>query len=389
MHRQFGSLVRMAKMLPLLLAVLLLAHSHQASAAPTTLHYSDGSPRWTYSMASGMPSGDSTMFYPDGSVMVKGTYKVGLKHGLFLYYAPDGTIKERSLFVHGQRRWRVDGSASSDKPPLELLQEKRDANIADANTGELVDGPLPFLPFAAVDRYSRRMGALLGTSSEDGELNGRRLEVFTHLVKSRYGLYLSGSQSFITGFKFGGKRDETTFVQEQATVNVAATYFAGTFYDTHLLTRFGYLRSFVSDPENGEEVRGINAGQRAADFAASFQGARAYRAPASLVRRWRRFIGQADLGLDLYTGEGPNETQFDGNLLRLNAAAGYFYGNHWQFMLETANNYNSNGPSLKTYGATVNYLGGRLSWLSANLMADQDSEYSFVFSVGSFLLRLD
>ena len=150
MHRQFGSLVRMAKMLPLLLAVLLLAHSHQASAAPTTLHYSDGSPRWTYSMASGMPSGDSTMFYPDGSIMVKGTYKVGLKHGLFLYYAPDGTIKERSLFVHGQRRWRVDGSASSDKPPLELLQEKRDANIADANTGELVDGPLPFLPFAAL-----------------------------------------------------------------------------------------------------------------------------------------------------------------------------------------------------------------------------------------------
>jgi hypothetical protein len=375
----------MAKLFSLLLAVLLTT-PNRASAAPTTLHYSDGSPRWTYSIVSGMPSGESTMFYPDGAVMVRGTYKQGLKHGLFLYYTPDGSVKERSLFVHGDRKWRAIGNEKTKEPPITLLNQL--AQSAPANTGALENLPLPFLPFAAVDRYSRRIGALLGTSSENGEMNGRRIEVFTHLVKDRYGLYLSASQSFLTAPKIG-VRDQISFQQEQATLNAAATYFAGTVFDTHILGRVGYLRSFKSDPETREEVRGINGGQRAADFVATLKEVRAYRASASLVRRWRRFIGQLDLGLDVYSSAGPNKTVVDGSMLRFNAAAGYFYGNHWQFMLETANSSNSNGPGLNTYGATVNYLGGRLSWLSANMMADQDSEYSFVLSVGSFLLRFD
>tara|TARA_R110002096_G_scaffold143328_4_gene299248 strand:+ start:17268 stop:18404 length:1137 start_codon:yes stop_codon:yes gene_type:complete len=378
----------MGKLCSLLIA-LLLAIASDADAGPTTLHYNNGSPRWIYSMESGVPSGESTMYYPDGAVMVKGAYKVGLKHGLFLYYTQEGTIKERSLFVHGERAWQTLGADQSEAPPLALLDKPPRVVHPQANTARLKDAPLPFLPFASMDRYSRRMGILLGTSSENGEMNGRRIEAFAHLVHGRLGLYFSASQSFITGQKVGA-RDETEFRQEQGTIDAALTHFVGTVFDTHILARVGYLRSAESDPQVETPIRGINRGQRAADYVASLEDARAYRASASLVRRWRRFIGQMDLGLDVFREAIPNtDTHQNGAMFRLNAAAGYFYGNHWQFMLETANTANTNGPSLMTYGGTVNYIGGRLSWLSANMMAYQDSEYSFVLSVGSFLWRLD
>lgn len=374
----------MAKMFPLLAALAVLAISLDVSASPIVVRYRDGTPRWTYNVVSGMPHGESVIFYPGGKPMVRGSYRQGVKHGFFTYFAPDGSKTETVLFLRGERHWR-----SSDKdagPPPEFDPNGKGPSVA--NTGSLEAASIPYLPFAAMDRYSRRMGVMFGGSQEDGKLAGTRLEVFTNVVFGRYSLYASGSQSFIKGRRRGVFGEEYSYFQEQSTLHLAGSYHLATAFDTDLMVRGGYLFSVDSDPQDTEEVRGISGGQRPADFAATFLEAEVYRASATLVRRWRNFVGQVDLGLDLYSKEERGE-RVGGSLLRFNAAAGYFYGKHWQLMLESANSSNSNGPSLRTFGTTVNYLGGRLSWVSANVMTDQDDEYSFTLSVGTFLLRLD
>ncbi len=376
----------MGKYVLSLAAALLLAAWLESGASATTLRYRDGTPRWRYSNINGVPEGPSTVYYPSGKVMVAGQYRAGLKHGVFTYFAPSGAETGKAIYVNGERKWQT-GDETDIRVAQELLEDAKRPALA--NTGSLREAPLPYTPFATVDRYSRRFGLLAGLTRQDGESQAARIEGFANFVFGRYGAYVSASQTFIKGETNGGFERRTTYYDEQGTLHLAGSYHLATAHKTNVIMRAGYLQSFDSAPDDPEEVVGLARGQRAADLVSTFLNAKAVRGSASAIRRWGRLIGQADLGLDVYSFENEMAERSSGRLLRLNAAVGYFYKTHWQFTLETANSIATTGPSSYTYSASVNYLSGRLLWFSLIAMKAQDSDFSIALSSGSFLLRFD
>ncbi len=337
--------------------------------------------------------GNSEFFYESGEIMTSGSFKRGYKHGLFVYYQLDGSVRERVLYVYGERQWRSSLSGKTNRIPLELLNVEKKEQPALVNTAVLEEWALPWLPFTTLDRVSKRMGVSMGTSTEDGQRPARRAEIYTHIVKGRFGLYLAASQTWIDGVGFmrleNGAR-KPIYLEEQGTVQGAATvqvleesYFRG------LTLRLGYLKSYDSNPGDDTNIREHSGSLRASDFVSTFPEATALRASGTYHSGKGNFSTQFDLGIDSFrympvgTDVGASST-----LLRMNA--GLAYGRiRWQLALETSNTINIDGPSLFTAGFTATYVGESFVWASLNVMSDHNFEQSYALSVGTWLWRID
>ncbi len=372
-----------------LFVVLLIFLAAQTTAQAETISqvYPNGSPRWNYELRDGVQHGTSELFYEDGSPMVSGVFDRGLKHGLFLYYRPDGSLREKVLYVRGLRKWRSSTAAPGETPPLALLTTTKHG-APNPTKVTLKTWSLPWLPFSSLDRITRRFGLSLGTSGENGEQNGRRTEAFFHLIfKKKYGLFVSGSQTWISGVSQGGgskQKRERIFNEEQSTFHLAANYSPIQSIAGNLLLRVGYLRSFDTAPSDNTPVRSFNGPQRASDFAATFVNAETIRASGTVSTSRGYFSFQADLGADYVQYSVDNDTTESTALLRFNAGAAV--GKiKWQLAAETANTLNLSGRSLFTAGGTATYITDSLFWFSLNSMVDQHTEVSAVLSAGSWL----
>ena len=373
----------------LLLVVLGLLLPEIAQGQSQTISYADGDTRWQYQHQEGMPEGESLQFYTDGSLMVRGSYRQGLKHGLFWYYANDGTLRERALYVHGKREWRSFDSAAADAPPMELLANERDPLFAPA-TGKLEPFSHPFLlviPFSSLDRLSRRIGVAFGTSSEGGDLNGRRGEFFVNAIKGIYGAHTSVALSMVSGSPLFNESEK--FLMEQMSISAVGSIRVVDRVKHLAFVRAGYSRSIDLSPDDETPVRGVTAGQRPSDYASTFRQASVWRLSANHFYMRKHFISQIDAGVDavnhrsVETGE-----KLDDLVVRLNAGAATGTRT-WKFALETANAINLGGRSLYTAGGTITYYSGSRAWTSLNSMVDQHGEVSILVGLGSWNWNLD
>ncbi len=375
--------------------ILALAFSLTAPAYADTVEllYPDGTPRWRYEVEKGVMEGNSEFFYESGEIMTSGTFERGYKHGVFVYYQLDGSVRERVLYVYGERQWRSSLSGKTKRIPLELLKVEEKKQPALVNTAVLEEWALPWLPFTTLDRVSKRIGVSLGTSTEDGQRPARRAEIYTHIVKGRFGLYLAASQTWIDGVGFmrleNGAREQI-YLEEQGTVQGAAT--VQVLKESHirgLTLRLGYLKSFDSNDSDSADIRGNTGVLRASDLVSTFPEASAFRASGTYHSNRGHYSTQFDLGIDSFRyNPVGTDVSASSTLLRMNA--GVAYGRvRWQLALETSNTINIDGPSLFSAGMTATYVTENYKWVSLNVMSDHNFEQSYALSVGTWLWRID
>ena len=342
-------------------------------------------PRWECDRVNGLAEGEAILRYPDGAIMVRGTFRRGLKHGVFFFYEGDGSLVERALFVEGRQEWQSFDTSGNEPPPMHKLATAAPVHgkAKDAITAPLSARFQQVMPFSALDRLSSRMGVGLGTSTESGELAGRRIEFFINKLKGKLGVHSSLALTTTTA-----EADEAhagKFFLDQLSMAATASYRVVD-ADKHIgFIRAGVIKSIDVDPADDTPVRGVSAGQRPADFAANLRRALVGRVSANHFYVRPSFTTQLDLGLDIANHESTDDgaARTDA-LLRLNAGIATGTG-PWQFALETANAISVGGPSYYSAGGTITYYSASNSWTSLNSMTDHHGETSLFLSVGAWL----
>ncbi len=340
-------------------------------------------PRWECDRVDGLAEGEALLRYPDGSVMVRGTFRRGVKHGVFFFYERDGSLVERALFVEGKQEWHSTDTSGNEPAPMHKLTTMAPTHPKGAVTAPPTTRFQQVIPFSGLDRLSSRMGVAIGTSTESGELAGRRIEFFINKVKGKFGVHSSLALTTTTA-----EADEAhagKFFLEQLSMAATGSYRVIN-KPKHLgFIRAGVIKSIDVDPADDTPVRGVSAGQRPADFAANLRRALVGRISANHFYMRPNFISQIDVGVDIANHESTDDgaARTDA-IIRLNA--GIATGTKsWQFALETANAINGSGPSYYSAGGTITYYAAGTSWTSLNSMTDHYGETSLFLSVGAWL----
>lgn len=257
--------------------------------------------------------GKARVWHPEGPLAETGTYVNGKREGRFVYFDPRGAFTHQSLYVRDEEVWSSeDPDAKPDVRQLSLEYQQR-VRTALAPTKSML--PIPW--FSSLDRTTSldRVGAELGVGGPSTLAFGsaRRLDLFGNYTREDLGAYGQFSQTSLetmSGGTYSGRR----------TLEGGATYrLPFERYGTST-ARLGILAPIGNDNTEGFLAGTAGAFQRPADAAGSVPSTMAVRSSANFTRVGKRFVFQADAGIDALLGGEPSA--FDA-LARANIGVGF------------------------------------------------------------------
>jgi hypothetical protein len=355
----------------LLVASALCAACRGPVEGSYVVRYPTGGTHWEYRTLDGVPHGRGRVWHRNGELQSEGTYDQGKKHGEFTFWDDSGEFLRRAFFWNNVEVWQT--TSYTQRPPQELLdglaaytaqqEEERPRGILRFSTGR----PAPY--FATLDRTTSlsRAGLQLGFGD-----NYMRSELFGNYRLGRYGFYAQASQTLaevMDAGRLSGRR----------TLDAGGTLHLELESIGTLSARGGLLVPIGNDDTNGFIASSMGTFERPTDAAASVPATAALRTSASLTRGSRRFVVQADAGVDWLLG--GRDHAFDA-MLRANAAAGVGVKS-LLFSVELSNAVRVSDPSMRVH--TIG-LGGTLwldhAWLSSVFTQSFDGHSAFTGVVG-------
>lgn len=300
-----------------LLIAFLLAGCATAPAGLKRYSYPDGNPHFEYEVRDGVPDGTGRVWYENGELRSEGTYVNGFKHGRFRFYSENGAFERQVMYWKDAEVWSSTDPHAEPSPELVTglsayagteIRKTLSETDQTPRKFELSTEPVPAPYFATLDSQTTlsRVGIEIGAGSLS------RIALFGNYTLGRYAVYGRMTQANLSlspEMNLSGRR--TIEGGGSRAFELASI---GT-----MVVHAGVLAPIGNDDQDGYIASSAAAFLRPADAAASFPSTGALRTGATLVRRMRYVVLQADTGGDAIIG--GRDHPVDG-LLRADVGAG-------------------------------------------------------------------
>lgn len=342
-----------------------------ASVASQETHYAAGQPHEEYQLRNGVRHGKARVWHSTGKLALEGTYVAGKREGTFVFFDAAGEFEYQAVFHSDEEIWRsTDRGAKPDLQQLTIARQRELAAIP-TPTSAL---PLPW--FSSIDRTTSldRAGAQLGFGGPAGLGFGsaRRFDIFANYMRGELGGYGQLSQTTLEAMS-GRSLSGAWALEGGGTYLIPYERFGA------VTARLGLLVPFGDGTTASFAAATSGALQRPADGTASVPATLAVRTSSNLTRVGRRFVFQADAGIDWLLGGASAAFE---PFARANAAVG-FGGRSGLIGVEVANTVSITDLDHRLHGAGLSG-GVRLMgiWVSALLSYSINGDAAFTTGLG-------
>ncbi len=359
-------------------AALLIACAPPGASGLRQDRYGDGKLREEYRLHDGRRHGKAQSWHPTGRTESEGQYVAGRREGLFYFYDEDGKFAYQVMYVRDEEVWR--SSDRQAKPDVSAVMAARQKLVKPEPVLER-EKPIPW--FASLDRTTAltRVGVGLGVGAPAGLGFGaaKRFEAYANIALDDLGFGVYGQLSQ-TSLQARSLSFPERMYSGRRTLDVGGTRRLPVDLGDTTTARLGMILPLANDTSDGFVAGTTGAFQRPADAAVSVPSTVTLRTSASLTRRHKRFVVQADAGFDWLLGGEPSA--FDA-LGRLNFGVGF--GSRTSILtVEVSNTAALSDAERRLHAAGI---GGAIQysgfWLSGILSYCIDGGVAFTTAVGN------